>query len=115
MPPPLWHLDGNQARFSIAGDLSGAVDLLRPASGLALRGRGVGITAFAVDLPPVGADEAKTQLDVWARDGDLVATYAATNDRPTRGQIYWRSSQRLNHRSAVRDRSHRIGPNASFG
>jgi hypothetical protein len=89
--PPLWHLDGNQARFSIDGELSGAVDLLRPAVGLELRSRGIGVTAFAVDLPPLSADEAKSQLDVWARDGDLVATYSATDSRPTRGQIYWRA------------------------
>jgi hypothetical protein len=35
-------------------------------------------------------DDAKSQLDVWARGGDLVATYSATDDHPTRGQIYWR-------------------------
>jgi hypothetical protein len=85
-----WQLEKHRASIALDDRLRASIDLLRPSSGLELRAQGAQIKAMAVDLPELNSSDATTQLDAWVRDRDLVATYAETDKRRTRGQIYWR-------------------------
>jgi len=85
-----WRLDKFRASLAL-GELHGTVDLLSPEQGLQLRGQSEPLNVLAVDLPGVPDSRAATSLDAWVRGGDLVATYAQSEDRPTRGQVYWRA------------------------
>jgi hypothetical protein len=92
MSPTPWQLDEYYAHLSL-GDLSGTANLLTPDAGLQLRWRGEPLAALAVGLPTVAETRATSTLDCWLRGGDLVSTYSQSDDRATRGQIYWRAHE----------------------
>lgn len=89
MPSPAWHLDQNSARLNV--DAWEAVsDIYCPAEGLhnwRLNG-----LPLQVPVSLLGVEiDAVTIEDVYVRGTDLVVTYAATPNRPTRVQVYWRA------------------------
>src|SRR5688572_8642635 len=96
MAPTPWQLDEYHAHLSL-GELSGTVNLLAPDQGLQLRWRGEPLTALAVGLPTATETTAKSTLDCWLRGGDLVSTYSQSQDRATRGQVYWRAHECTHH------------------
>jgi hypothetical protein len=100
MSPTPWQLDKYRGHLSL-GELSGTVNLLAPDQGLQLRWRGEPLAALAVGLPTVAEPRATSTLDCWFRGGDLVSTYSQSEDRATRGQVYWRA-----HECSQNDQQH---------
>lgn len=92
MSPTPWQLEEYHAHLSL-GDLSGTVNLLAPDAGLQLRWRGETLASLGVGLPSVAEARAAWALDCWLRGGDLVSTYSQSDDRATRGQVYWRAHE----------------------
>ena len=88
----VWCLDSTRA-FLSTPQLSAAVDLLKPSSGVSniehadksLSGFALGVTP-GTTIPIV----AKEISDVFVRGNDLAVTYAETSERPFSLQIYWR-------------------------
>ena len=87
MQDAVWKLAGSEARLDFAGLLA-TVDLTRPELGLTgiqYQGRPIPSTALlGVSLRP----NAPPIADAYARQGDLVVTYAQTPELPYRVQIY---------------------------
>ena len=98
MPTDLWKITGTTAQLHAADvALTGTLDLshvevgLRDIqlAGVALAGHellGVNLSKSAVEGPVPLAE-------VYARQGDLVATFAQTPLRPMRVQLYWRAAE----------------------
>jgi hypothetical protein len=94
MTSPLWQLTGTQAQ-SLFGQRAFSLDVLRPEHGLILASEfgacGRVLQVHSGGRPASAPDSsAPESVEVYTRGADLVATYAATVERPNRLQIYWR-------------------------
>jgi hypothetical protein len=95
MPSQCWQIENSSARLKLAR-LSARVNPLDPAAGVgdvSVDGRPLlGLAPLAVDLPRVESQHAASNVEVYVRGGDLVATYADRPEPQMRTQIYWRAA-----------------------
>ncbi|MEX2120387.1 MAG: hypothetical protein WD847_12395 [Pirellulales bacterium] len=89
-----WQLAGHTGQLS-SPELRGTIDLSKPGAGLTgLHVLGHDWTPqriLGVAIPRLEPDQADVLVDRYQRGDDLVATYAQTQDRPVRVQLYWRA------------------------
>lgn len=88
-----WQLTGPRAQLQLP-KFAAQIDLLQPAQGLTelvVASESLAGNLLRVDVPSVPAASPQEVADWYQRCGDLVATYAQTEARPFRTQIYWRS------------------------
>jgi hypothetical protein len=94
MNSPLWQLHGHSAQLQLA-QLTGRIDLSRPAKGLA----GLGCQANSLEnahllgirissLPP---GQAEAPVECYVRNSDLVAAYDPSDCRPIQVEARWRA------------------------
>jgi hypothetical protein len=93
MDEPQWSLIQSLGRFQV-GELSGSCSLDRPAEGVHLALNDHPSSAempqlLAPQLPSLDAP-VSSGTELFARGGDLVGIYAATQNYPYRSQVYWR-------------------------
>jgi hypothetical protein len=95
MPSELWHAQEHLVLLALAR-LSASVDPLRPDRGLhdvRIDAQPLaGAALLEVDLPPVDAAAAPTQIEVVRRGGDLSIAYSDRPQSAMSAQIYWRAA-----------------------
>lgn len=93
MKPANWQLNGAVARLQLP-KFAGSVDVLQPGLGLrelSTQGQPLAAQLLRVDVPAITVQNPHEAADWYERCGDLVATYAQTDSRPFRTQVYWRT------------------------
>jgi len=98
MISPVWQLQGHNARLHIA-PLTAAIDLLRPALGLAelaCEAHFLGnARVLGVELPSSAAVRTDSLLECYVRGSDLVAAYKESDNWPVRVDATWRAGSSL--------------------
>ena len=89
----MWRIEGHLAQWQ-SGQLEAALDTSRPDLGLSRircgSARLEGLSVLQMHLVSSSSDECRPVEDCYVRGPDLIVTYAATEARPTRPQVYWR-------------------------
>ena len=108
MSPACWQLEAQQARLAL-GELSASIDAAFPEQGLvgltfggrAMSGQLLGVRFLPFDGKHGDGKHASELADAYSRVADFVATYAQTETRPYRAQVYWRAHERSGEPNAV--------------
>ncbi len=108
MSPTCWQFEAQQARLAL-GELSASIDAARPEQGLvgltlgnrAVNGQLLGVCFLPNNRKHDDGQHEVSLVDAYSRVADFVATYAQTETRPYRSQVYWRAHERSGEPSAV--------------
>ncbi len=86
-----WKCEGQLATAAL-GDWTARLDLSRPAAGIHdLRFGQHALAACIFQIQPTADAQPVEIIDSYTRGEDLVVTYAETEQRPVRQQVYWRA------------------------